>query len=303
VPAVSVVVPFHNRVAWAVEAVRSVLEGTFEDFEVVLVDDGSTEDVAPLRRLGDGRVRYVRQENKGASAARNLGLELARGHYVAFLDSDDVFEPEKLERQVALMDRHPDVSISHTSYRLMSRDGEEVGEVPSGRVSGKAYPEVYFSVTIATPTVVIRRGAVGPATRFEEHVWPGEDVIFWARLLRGSEILGIDEPLSRVRVHGQNAGMSLDALEKGMFNIMRYGVERDEALSYVARRWSISMLYLNLAYIRMRKREVTGTLGYIVRALIAWPFNYRLYGSLALFPYKSFVKLTKRGKGRYGFLR
>lgn len=141
-PTVSVVVPVHNRISWAVEAVRSVLDQTYADFEVVVVDDGSTEDPTPLR-VADERVRYVRQENRGASAARNLGLGLARGRYVAFLDADDLFVPGKLERQATVMEGRPDVAISHTSYLLMDHEGRDIGRYARAGTPGACTPDLH----------------------------------------------------------------------------------------------------------------------------------------------------------------
>lgn len=94
---VSVIIPFYNRVKWLREAVHSVFVQTYQDFEVILVDDGSSESLDELAELKDERIRYVRQQNKGPSAARNAGLDLAHGRYIAFLDADDIFWPMKLE--------------------------------------------------------------------------------------------------------------------------------------------------------------------------------------------------------------
>jgi glycosyltransferase involved in cell wall biosynthesis len=162
--------PVYNRIPWAVEALRSVLDQTYTDFEVVVVDDGSTEDPTPLM-MTDRRVRYFRQENRGASAARNLGVSLARGRYVAFLDSDDLFAPDKLEKQVLAMEGSPHVAISHTSYILIDAEGETIDEVYSGRYSGKVYPGIYTdSHHIATPTVMVRSEALDRTLGFNEAV-------------------------------------------------------------------------------------------------------------------------------------
>ncbi|TFG55950.1 MAG: glycosyltransferase family 2 protein, partial [Deltaproteobacteria bacterium] len=101
--AVSVVIPFRGRIPWLREAVDSVLAQTFRDFELILVDDGSTENVSGEPWVRHESVHYFRQDPRGPGAARNQGLPLARGRYVAFLDSDDLFLPEKLEVQYRKM--------------------------------------------------------------------------------------------------------------------------------------------------------------------------------------------------------
>lgn len=294
-PTVSVVVPVHNRISWAVEAVRSVLDQTYADFEVVVVDDGSTEDPTPLR-VADERVRYVRQENRGASAARNLGLGLARGRYVAFLDADDLFVPGKLERQATVMEGRPDVAISHTSYLLMDHEGRDIGEVRSGRYTGSVYPRIYTdSHGIATPTVMVRRDALGERARFNESVRYGEDALLWAELVKGSELLGIDEPLAKVRVHGNNAISNLDASVEGVVSVMRYGVLRDGDLTALRRRVLLSTLHVALSHLYLlRKQGGAEALRSALRALRLWPLNRRAYWFLALLIYK---RVAGRARG------
>jgi GT2 family glycosyltransferase len=120
---VSVVIPTYNRAGVVVNAIRSVLGQTRPPLEVVVVDDGSKDDTeARVRALADARVRYVRQENAGVSAARNAGVRASRGEVVAFLDSDDVWKPEKLAHDLAVLAAHPEVDAVFTD--LDKHDGE-----------------------------------------------------------------------------------------------------------------------------------------------------------------------------------
>ena len=117
-PRVSVVIPTYNRAGTVGRAIASALAQTDQDREIIVVDDGSTDATAAVvARLGDA-VRYVRQENRGVAAARNRGIREARGAYVAFLDSDDEWLPEKLDRQVTVLEREP--------LQRLARDGELV---------------------------------------------------------------------------------------------------------------------------------------------------------------------------------
>ena len=159
-PTVSVIIPFYNRVKWLREAVDSVFAQTYQNFEVILVDDGSSESLDELAELRDERIRYVRQQNKGPAATRNVGLDLARGRYIAFLDADDTFSPMKLERQVACMEEDPEIMLSHTSYQHMSSEGEYIGDVKAGRFSGRVYPKIILGCPIQTSNVMILSEAV-----------------------------------------------------------------------------------------------------------------------------------------------
>jgi len=244
---VSVIIPFYNRVKWLLEAVHSVLAQTYQDFEVILIDDGSSESLDELAELRDERIRYVRQQNKGPAAARNVGLDLARGRYIAFLDADDTFLPMKLERQVACMEENPDIMFSHTSYQLMSSDGKYIGDVRAGRFSGRVYPSIAIYCPIQTSNVMILSEAVPKDLRFEEDAHIGEDIILWAQIARKSLILGIDEPLAKVRMHGNNASRDPQAQITATMNIIRYLIRRDPAISWLARRELLSSSYWTIA--------------------------------------------------------
>jgi glycosyltransferase involved in cell wall biosynthesis len=291
---VSVVMPVYNRVSWAVEALQSVLEQTYTNFEVVVVDDGSTEDPSPLR-MEDERIRYVRQENGGPAAARNLGLSLARGRYVAFLDADDLFMPDKLEKQVARMEQRPDVAISHTSYQRVDREGKYAGDIRSGRYSGRVYPRIYTdSHNIATPTVMVRRDALDETLRFIESARYGQDVLFWIGLTKKSELLGIDEPLAKVRMHGQNAISNPDAQLTGTIALMRHGVAKDRDLPRLLRRRLLAGQNVAISQRYLKKREIAKALSHAFRAVAAWPFSLYIYEYLVVLAYKSVTLKAKR---------
>jgi hypothetical protein len=141
-------------------------------------------------------VRYIYQCNSGRSSARNRGIDLATGQFIAFLDSDDVFVPTKLERQLREMERHPDVALAHTSYARMDETGRVTEIVRSGRFTGNVFPEILTGCPIATPTVLVRTIALGRDLRFDESVEVGEDIILWSRLAARGPVLGIDKCLS-----------------------------------------------------------------------------------------------------------
>jgi glycosyltransferase involved in cell wall biosynthesis len=206
---VSVVIPFFNEMALTVRATRSALDQTHRRLEVVLVDDGSTEDVKPLVALAktEPRVRLLRQSNAGPSAARNRGLDAARGNYIAFLDADDLFVPLKIERQLGEMQRHGAL-FSHTSYYVSSPDRRAgLGLSHSGRFDGACYPRIIGSCPIATPTVMIHRSLVDEGFAFSIGTSLGEDVLAWIDLAMRYTLLGIDEPLSIVERSDQSAAV------------------------------------------------------------------------------------------------
>jgi glycosyltransferase involved in cell wall biosynthesis len=126
-PLISVIVPAYNTSRTIAETLDSVLAQTFEDYEVVVVDDGSPDDVAELVARSYPQVRLVRQENRGLAGARNTGIKEAKGEYVAFLDSDDVWLPRKLELQVEQIKTHPEADVFYADCYFW-KDGERMGK-------------------------------------------------------------------------------------------------------------------------------------------------------------------------------
>lgn len=126
---VSVVIPSFNCGPFIREAVESVLNQTLPPLEVIIIDDGSTDDTAVRLHAYQDRIRYVRQERQGVSTARNHGLRLARGELIAFLDADDLFLPNKLEGQVALLRQHPRAGFIHSGWLLVDAEGRRIREV------------------------------------------------------------------------------------------------------------------------------------------------------------------------------
>ena len=122
---ISVVIPTYNRAELVLRALRSVLAQTRPAEQVIVVDDGSTDDTGPLVRIQFGSVDYLAQENRGVSAARNRGIEVATGEWIALLDSDDEWLPEKLERQMACLEQEPDYRLCHTD-EIWVRRGRRV---------------------------------------------------------------------------------------------------------------------------------------------------------------------------------
>lgn len=218
---ISVIIPFYNRISQTIEAVNSVLSQTYQNFEIILVNDGSTEDITPLTSLDDPRIKILHQYNHGPASARNHGMREAKGDYIAFLDSDDLFMPTKLMRQLAAHLDNPEVAFSHTSYRFF--DSEGLAEViNSGTFSGFVYPDIFFDCPIASPTVMFKHAIAEQNMFMNENYKVAEDVIFYAGISRLGRIIGIDVPLALVRRSPSFHASSKIAQIVGAMNILHY---------------------------------------------------------------------------------
>jgi len=280
-PKVSVIIPFHNRLEWTHEAVKSVLDQTFQDFEIILIDDGSTQDYVQKYKATDSRIRYFRQKNKGPSSARNIGINEASGDYIAFLDSDDLFLEDKLKTQIDWMDQN-NAAITHTSYWQVSSDLKPIQIIHSGTFSGNVYPRIILKCPIATPTVIARRDVIKKFA-FIESIKIAEDNILWAQIAKENEIQGIDIPLTKVRLHGKNAAFDKSAQLEGLTNRLEILVKGDKDLSPVSRRQITSHLYLDLASALVSAKKYRLFLRHLSLAVIAWPFNFQIYKRLLIF--------------------
>lgn len=208
-PTVSVVLAVHNGADHLRTAIRSVLEQRFEDFEFVVVDDGSTDDTpAILDALCDPRVRVLRQENSGQAVALNRGIEHARGRYVARIDDDDVAAPERLGRQVETMEQASELGVLGTWFTRRYEHGERVEEEtvrPPG-TDAALRREFPFRNPFAHSTVMFERDAARAVGGYDETLGSCIDYDLWLRIgATGYRFGMVEEVLNTVRKHPGSA--------------------------------------------------------------------------------------------------
>lgn len=219
---VTVVMPFFNRVKATIRALNSVKMQTYDNVEVLLVNDASTDDISEVvKYVADNDfVRLVSlPNNRGPAKARNVGIEKATGEYIAFLDSDDEFLHNKIEHQLLQMLKHnPD--CSYTSY--VRRWGDE-DHIISSDISGVVVPRIIAGCPIATPTVMVsRRLMLDNNIRFDESMEIGEDTCFWLEIAKHHEIYLVDKPLTVVNVSKESSAYNDSKLLLGFKNIISY---------------------------------------------------------------------------------
>lgn len=214
-PLVSVVIPTYNRLSFIAETIDSVLAQTYDNLEAIVVDDGSTDGTGTFvaeHYARELRVRCVRQANAKQAAARNTGIRAARGEFVAFLDSDDLWMSFKLERQMAVLLAQPDTVMAHSAYvRLdMSTDQAVNVVVPNGE--GRVFGNVVWSVLHSNPlclatTGVVRRSVLHQCGLFtlNPNLICFEDWELGTRIAYVGRVVYHPEPLAVVRIHGTNS--------------------------------------------------------------------------------------------------
>ena len=197
-PTVSVVLPVYNGAADVQRAVQTILEQSWSDFELIIINDGSKDASAEvLEGLRDARIRLYHQDNRGLAATLNRGIGLARGRYIARQDHDDLSLPDRLARQVAYLEAHPDCVLLGTAAEI------RVGDVPDGRAHqhptdhGALVFELLFNNPFVHSSVMMRKDAVQRAGGYSEDPkrQPPEDYELWSRLARQGRVANLAEQL------------------------------------------------------------------------------------------------------------
>jgi glycosyltransferase involved in cell wall biosynthesis len=219
---VSVVIPVHNGEKYLAQAIESVLAQTFRDFELLIVDDGSTDGSAEIARtfvVKDRRVRLISQPNGGVVSAGNRGLKEARYEWIARLDADDVFLPEKIERQVSFIRRNPDVKIVGTLAWFISAEGFRLGlvgtEGPFCREDFQRLTRDDDPVFFVHSSTLMHRETVLAVGGYRKQFIQAEDVDLWIRMAEARHLmLKVDEPLLLYRLHGASLTMTRNAEQR-----------------------------------------------------------------------------------------
>ena len=205
-PKVSVVIPAHNRARFLPACLHSILAQSFKDFEVIVVNDGSTDSTAQI--VASFPVRYFYQENKGAPAARNKGLELAQGEYITFLDSDDILLEGALQKPADLLDKYPLVGFTYAQAYVIDEEGHIFGmwskpaREPYIREGREELRRLMLGNYIPSPTVMVRRRCLEEVGAYDtSFVHGSQDFDLWVRLAKKYSVGYIAEPLAKFRLH------------------------------------------------------------------------------------------------------
>jgi len=203
-PKVSVIIPTYNRANFLRSAIQSVLNQTFKDFEVIVVDDASTDDTRQIvHEFADDRIRYIaHNENKGGSASRNIGIKSSKGKFIAFLDDDDIWMPTKLEKQLFLLNMNPEVNVVYTGARSIDKNGKVGSQLKNPSLKGNIYPAILKKNYVGSCSyVLVRRDCFDVTSFFDEKLPSNQDWDLWIRMAKHSQFDYVNETLVLYRIH------------------------------------------------------------------------------------------------------
>ena len=291
-PRVSVILPAYNSMQWVSAAIDSVLNQGYRDYEVVVIDDGSTDQTADVLESYGRKIRCIYQANAGVSNARNRGLSVSTGEFIAYLDADDMWYSQKLECQIAFLDAHPQCGLVHSDVTVIDEQEKVIRarfNVETARPvpSGYCLQDLLRRCHIQVPSVIERRECIEEVGGFDEQFMATEDYLHWIMVsLKGWEFGYINEPLAKYRWRGgsvsSNKRLFLEEYGK-MFGVLLPALyeNRPQAPDLVIIRKRFLQVERELAYMDCIEGHLSSARQRLMRLIQRAPFRYNLYWDLA----------------------
>lgn len=282
---VSVVIPAYNAEKCLGETLTSVLAQTRPADEILVIDDGSQDDTEKVAKSFGDRIRYIRQANQGIAAARNTGIREARSEWIALLDHDDLMLPDKLQKQMAIIESRPELAVVYSSFDAFYPDGstKHVAAFPAQ----KLWPAIRYRTPVLPSTAIIRRSALEEIGGFR-NVYCADDWDLWFRLIRRyspKAFYGVPETLTRYRQWENNESKKVESVSRTVLQLTDSLLLADlRGFSrWLWRRRIEARVYYKLA-MAFRDMGDERYWEYAIRSLVKWPF----FGKM-LVPYRYVV--------------
>lgn len=283
---VSIVIPAYNYAKYLPDAIDSVLAQTYEPIELIVVDDGSTDGTPQVLAEYGNRIRTIRKSNAGLSAARNTGIQAARGEFIAFLDADDQWLPEKLQRQMELHALHPDAGCIGCGVELVDGNLNAIRQTHQDDLLGT--PEQRLRDVLlrrewvggSGSGVLVRRSVLDQVGLFDVTLTAAEDWDMWLRIVLHYPVYNVREPLVRIRRHFTGTFRNAEKMERNQLAVYRKQMQSTPwAFGTLIRRQAMAMIWMDSARERMFARSFWSAARRLVQSIISWPFRR---GSLRL---------------------
>lgn len=286
-PKVSIIIPAYNGAYFLPAALKSVVMQTFSDWEAIIVDDGSTDNTGEIanRFIKDygPEFRYIYQENQGVSGSKNTGIANSKGGYIALLDSDDEWLPDRLLESVRVLDKEPGVGLVHANSVRISEAGEviRINKRDPRFLSGWVFEYLFLrKANISCPTVLFRRECIEKVGSFDEKLsrLGCEDRDLWLRIAQHHRFAYIDKVLARYRVRGSSMSKDTSKMLKARYYVIdkfmagkKFSILKQRALQQVHKELGDELLDVQ-SYAQARREYL--------KALKFWPFSFWIWLNL-----------------------
>lgn len=276
-PKVSVVIPAYNAMDYLPESLDSVFAQTFQDYEVIVVNDGSKDNIASWADgIDDSRFRLVSQTNRGLAGARNTGIREAQGEYLAFLDADDCWSPTKLQKQVDILDNNPAVGLVYCWMRLVDPSGMPTGRFVKNCMSGVIWKKLLIKNCVGSgSTPMVRQDCFKKVGGFDENLGSYmEDRDMWLRLAPHYEFDVVQEVLVDYRQHPSSASKDWNAMARSAkiildkaLDLAPDNVSEKEKMQLIDRAWARIEISLAWKPLQSQTKDYVASEMFLKRAL------------------------------------
>lgn len=259
-PLISIVIPVYNGEKYVAEAINSAFSQTYKNFEIIVINDGSTDKTENRLQSYMSRITYVKQLNRGVGVARNVGIKIAGGEWIAFLDHDDIWKEEKLEKQVEYIENNPDIDLVHAGIENFNETGiirEDVNELHDFRAKNR-FRDFLSGNRVYVQTVVVKKNLILRIGLFDESsiVSSCEDYDLWIRLSKIANFGYLPYPLTRYRVHSDQASKRIGHMLEAELYVIRKSKKIVENLNeWLLYQKAYSMRLENLAYFLVKNKS------------------------------------------------
>lgn len=275
-PKVSVIIPAYNSMTFLPETIESVFAQTFTDFEIIVVNDGSSDSIEQwATKISDTRFKLVSQENQGCSAARNKGIELSNGELIAFLDADDLWEETKLEKQVKCLDENPEAGLVYTWVSLINTKSEPLGKVIDNNLDGSVWQELTKHNIVECGSVpLVRRSCFETVGNFDCNLSTFiEDWDMWLRIATRYPFRVVKQPLVYYRNHSNNASKNWHSKVQDYRHVIEKNFASVPSELEFLKKQSYASGYINLAWKNIQSHPINYKQAFCFRreALMYYP--------------------------------
>lgn len=310
-PKVSVIIPAFNSKKYLPAAIESIFNQTYQNFEIIVVDDGSTDNTRQVidrymrspvtSHQTPVNIRYIYQKNQGPAVARNRGIQEAQGEYIAFLDSDDVWKPQKLEKQIKFLEENRDCAFVYTDAYEFNKYGVTKTSKLAGedrhKMSGMIFERLILGCVIFLSTVVVRKSVLNQCGVFDPNLYIVEYWELWLRIAKKFKIMFLDEILAGYRKESHNISNNFEVGLKSRHEVIERMLGRDTKGSRYRqiRRLAHSIAYMEGAYAHLIQGNQKKAIKEIFKSIRCTPLRLRRYWFLlkTLCPYRLLISLKK----------
>jgi glycosyltransferase involved in cell wall biosynthesis len=272
---VSVIIPAFNCMAYLPFAINSVLKQTFQSWEVIIVNDGSTDHIERwFDTLGNPKIKLINQLNQGSAVARNTGLSNASGEYIAFLDGDDIWVPSKLNEQVSILDRRPEVGLVYSWVGSIDAKHNITGKIRKNSYRGNVFKDIAkHDIIECGSTPMIRRSCFDTVGNFDPALSYAQVWDMWIRIAARYEFDVIEKPLIYYRHHPENYSKNWHRIEKNCSLIIEKNLSQLPQDLQFLKQQAYSLTYLRIAWkiFQDKKSVVREVVEYKARATKTFP--------------------------------